>query len=45
MNNGGSGENLPSEMAGDKERTFDQTWIESSYLETLLPSTPWHNVS
>lgn len=36
---------LPSEMAADKEKTFDQTWIESSYLETLLPSTPWQNVT
>lgn len=33
-----------SGSATDKDRMFDQAWIESSYLETLFPSTPWQNV-
>jgi hypothetical protein len=27
-----------------KEHPFGLTWLDSSYLETLLPATPWQNV-
>lgn len=29
----------------NKEKSFDVEWLNSSYLETLLPGSPWQNVS
>lgn len=28
-----------------KEHPFGLAWLNSSYLETLLPGTPWQNAS
>lgn len=38
--------NKPEEkyIEKDKDRPFNHAWLDSSYFETLLPSTPWQNV-
>ena len=36
---------MSSTHSGDKDAMpFSQPWIDSSFFETLLPSTPWQNV-
>ena len=29
----------------DKEKPFNLAWLDSSYFETLFPSTPWQNIN
>jgi hypothetical protein len=33
------------ENKDSKEKSFEVEWLNSSYLETLLPGSPWQNVS
>ncbi len=34
-----------NQFKGENEQPFNLGWLDSSYFETLFPSTPWQNVN
>ena len=37
--------NSSNTITNSKEHPFGLAWLDSSYLETLLPGSPWQNVN